>query len=223
VGAEAAVTLQAIETRYHGCRFRSRLEARWAVFLDAAAVSWEYEAEGFHLDETYYLARPDGIYYLPDFWLPKSRQFLEVKPKLSGRERVKVSYNLIPALLSLASASGSDVFLIEGSPRQEDELLEDVFNSPKITCFSRGKNIRGARLFECPYCGRVSFRKIEGSMWKMWCECRGGPNNAFEDETYDPYTFSPRIKHAMQQAQWARFEHGEDGKPEPFPRLTPRR
>lgn len=27
-------TIRAIETRYAGCRFRSRLEARWAVFFD---------------------------------------------------------------------------------------------------------------------------------------------------------------------------------------------
>lgn len=30
------MTITAIETRYAGCHFRSRLEARWAVFFDAA-------------------------------------------------------------------------------------------------------------------------------------------------------------------------------------------
>jgi hypothetical protein len=29
------MTIQAIETVYRGHRFRSRLEARWAVFFDA--------------------------------------------------------------------------------------------------------------------------------------------------------------------------------------------
>lgn len=28
-------TIKPIETRYKGCRFRSRPEARWAVFFDA--------------------------------------------------------------------------------------------------------------------------------------------------------------------------------------------
>jgi hypothetical protein len=41
--------VKAIETRYAGCRFRSRLEARWAVFFDALGVKWEYEREGFDL------------------------------------------------------------------------------------------------------------------------------------------------------------------------------
>lgn len=54
--------IKAIQTRYKGYRFRSRLEARWAVFFDALGITWEYEKEGFDFD---------GIdYYLPDFWLP---------------------------------------------------------------------------------------------------------------------------------------------------------
>lgn len=52
-----------IETRYAGYRFRSRLEAKWAVALDAAKFEWKYEPEGF---ET-----PAGR-YLPDF-LVKTR------------------------------------------------------------------------------------------------------------------------------------------------------
>lgn len=62
--------IRAIETRYKGYRFRSRLEARWAVFFDALGFRWEYEAEGFAL--------PSGP-YLPDFWLPDLRTFAEVK------------------------------------------------------------------------------------------------------------------------------------------------
>jgi hypothetical protein len=72
VTAEPVVA--AIETRYAGCRFRSRLEARWAVVLDAAGFRWEYEPEGF---ET-----PYG-HYLPDFRIhisPTEMWWLEVKP-----------------------------------------------------------------------------------------------------------------------------------------------
>ncbi len=53
--------LRAIETEYKGYRFRSRLEARWAVFFDVCGVDWEYEPEGFIL--------PGGQQYLPDFLL----------------------------------------------------------------------------------------------------------------------------------------------------------
>lgn len=53
------MTIKAIETEYNGYRFRSRLEARWAVFLDILGVKYEYEPEGFDLG--------NGLYYLPDF------------------------------------------------------------------------------------------------------------------------------------------------------------
>lgn len=51
--------MKIIETKYKGYHFRSRLEARWAVFFDELGVKWEYEPEGFEL--------PNGKYYLPDF------------------------------------------------------------------------------------------------------------------------------------------------------------
>lgn len=65
--------MKAIETVYRGYRFRSRLEARWAVFFDMLDLQWTYESEGYDLD---------GIWYLPDFWLPNffNGSFLEVKP-----------------------------------------------------------------------------------------------------------------------------------------------
>ncbi|WP_186266895.1 hypothetical protein [Burkholderia gladioli] len=53
--------MKAIETQYKGYRFRSRLEARWAVFFDALGITWEYEPEGFDLGF--------GERYLPDFFL----------------------------------------------------------------------------------------------------------------------------------------------------------
>lgn len=53
-------TIKAIETVYKGYRFRSRLEARWAVFFDALGLKYKYEPEGF-MNEF-------GA-YLPDFEL----------------------------------------------------------------------------------------------------------------------------------------------------------
>lgn len=72
-----------IETYYKGYRFRSRLEARWAVFFDALGIEWEYEKEGYDLD---------GVWYLPDFWLPQVQMWAEVKPvEFSHDERMKIA------------------------------------------------------------------------------------------------------------------------------------
>lgn len=62
---------RAIVTVYKGYRFRSRLEARWAVFFDALGLPWEYEVEGFNLGS--------GVLYLPDFWMPSLDAFIEIK------------------------------------------------------------------------------------------------------------------------------------------------
>lgn len=35
--------IKAYPTKYNGVQFRSRLEARWAVFFDLAGWKWEYE------------------------------------------------------------------------------------------------------------------------------------------------------------------------------------
>lgn len=63
--------LKAIETCLAGVRFRSRLEARWAIVLECLGLEYRYEHEGFDLD---------GIRYLPDFYLPERDCWLEIKP-----------------------------------------------------------------------------------------------------------------------------------------------
>lgn len=64
------MTIKPIETVYNGYKFRSRLEARWAVFFDALRMKYDYEPEGFDMD---------GIWYLPDFWLPDQNLWVEIK------------------------------------------------------------------------------------------------------------------------------------------------
>lgn len=65
------MNIRPIETTYAGVRFRSRLEARWAVFFETLGISWQYELEGFEL--------PSGRRYLPDFFLP-CIGWMEIKP-----------------------------------------------------------------------------------------------------------------------------------------------
>lgn len=77
-------SLRAIETEYAGCRFRSRLEARWAVVFDRLRIEWQYEPEGFEKGHTSYDPetldeRREAIRYLPDFYLPELGTWVEVK------------------------------------------------------------------------------------------------------------------------------------------------
>lgn len=107
--------LKPIETKYKGYRFRSRLEARWAVFLDHLGIDWEYEHQGYEL--------PSG-YYLPDFWLPTfdySGMFLEVKPCSFSDEEKKKCYEL-------HEASGKSVWLGEGVPEGKLYYMTDYWD-----------------------------------------------------------------------------------------------
>lgn len=81
--------LNAIETEYKGYRFRSRLEARWAVAFDAMGIKYEYEPEGFVLN--------DGSKYLPDFRLLNVRHssyFNEFEPMYAEVKGVMSAYDL---------------------------------------------------------------------------------------------------------------------------------
>lgn len=95
--------MKPIETRYKGYRFRSRLEARWAVFFDTLGIAWEYEKEGYGL--------PSGP-YLPDFWLPKEKFWIEIKPEYPTSHEITL-------VSELRLASGKDCFIAIGTPNPE--------------------------------------------------------------------------------------------------------
>jgi len=100
--------LQALETPYNGYRFRSRLEARWAVFFDALALRYQYEPEGYALT--------DGRHYLPDFWLEDLQVFFEVKPTAPDEDaRAKCQ--------GLARDTHKKVLLTMGAPVEEENHL----------------------------------------------------------------------------------------------------
>lgn len=104
-----------LETSYKGYRFRSRTEARWAVFFDALGIKWGYEVEGYNLG--------DDVCYLPDFWLSAVSDwpvddhslnscFFEVKgkpPTLEERRKARL----------LAEQSGYPVIIASGVPGDE--------------------------------------------------------------------------------------------------------
>lgn len=100
--------LRSLHTRYAGCHFRSRLEARWAVFFERAGIEWEYEPQGYTVSRR--ITNPwadDTFNYLPDFWLPSAGVFVEVKGSLTDKETLKV-YDAAASL----SENGHDTLLL---------------------------------------------------------------------------------------------------------------
>lgn len=62
--------MKSIPTVYKGIEFRSRLEARYARTFDDHSIRWAYEVDAIDVG-----GRP----YLPDFWLPGTKTYVEVK------------------------------------------------------------------------------------------------------------------------------------------------
>jgi hypothetical protein len=95
--------MKAIETIYKGYRFRSRLEARWAVFFDALNWRYEYELEGFDLG---------SVWYLPDFYLSDYDLWVEIKPvpemSLSEMEKISLFAKQVDHTAVLIGTPGGD-------------------------------------------------------------------------------------------------------------------
>lgn len=100
------MTIKALPTRYREITYRSRTEARWAVFLDELRVPFSYEAEGFDLG---------GDWYLPDFWLPKPGVWFEVKGVEPNDRELRVAK-------ALSQASRCPVLIAVGAPSVRGEF-----------------------------------------------------------------------------------------------------
>lgn len=197
------MTIKAIETRYAGCRFRSRLEARWAVFFDHLGIPWEYEPQGYEL--------PSGR-YLPDFWLPTVDAagdplgtWFEVKhddaDSFDNRWSELVCEARRPLIVSFGMPR-PDGDVVWGC-RRHDGFME-VFDpvDPDLMIDEAASSWDNGRAFcICPACGRVGI-KFGG----RWERLRCGHCPDWREGAHDP-----RILDAYAAARSARFEHGERG------------
>ena len=191
-----------IETYYAGYRFRSRLEARWAIVLDACDYfQWTYEPEGYIL--------ANGEPYLPDFLVESfpgeewgSWFWLEVKPTQPTAEELQKAR-------LLAQGTGINCHLVDGMPGAAAEHvytpagLYGVYH-PRLGRRSEEDRVRELRrvadengielpapadlpAYGIPYFAIVDYDDPEGGI-------------PFEDTYY--YL-------GIQAARAARFEHGE--------------
>lgn len=110
--------VKAIETEYNGYLFRSRTEARWAVFFDYIGEPYEYEKECFQL--------PSGK-YLPDFFLPKKNLWVEIK----GKEPTEKEWK---KCVELYKATETNVLCLWGTPgKEEGKILTHEENFFEVT------------------------------------------------------------------------------------------
>lgn len=196
-------SITAIETEYRGYRFRSRLEARWAVFFDALGLQWEYEPEGFNL--------PNGTRYLPDFRVTSPQgqvTWYEIKPRNSKS---------VSKMSQLEEA-----WYTHGLESEPDQYLSFITlaGDPWDVLLDKGWLI-------CPRCGQVN----DHSFFEGWSEehsafgCNScdfnhttGPSILLQTEFHKGLTlvlntslisYRLKLKQLATTARSARFEHGE--------------
>jgi hypothetical protein len=189
--------IKAIETVYKGYRFRSRLEARWAVFFDALAVPYEYESEGFDLGRDW---------YLPDFWLPTWDTWVEIKPQDAGIKR--------PAdlLRRLGEATGKVGTLLCGPLWPRETIIMRIFDADYpdelrdlYGVVTKHRFFAGCR--KCDgYCLVVDDEEIGLYGWGDV-----GPHTCRDHDSWPVLseTASDRVYAAYLAARQARFEHDE--------------
>ena len=181
--------IKPIETHYAGCRFRSRLEARWAVVFETLGLKWEYEPEGYVVDE---------VPYLPDFWIPEWNTFIEIKPYLDD------DFIGMWGLWEQFNRSIGRLIVVFGGPSlHRPYVVRYPLRYQHAFCWS------GHWIFSG--CDRGY---VVGSMdeWTETLDPQGSCNN--QPNYDDPYRwdgYGAKMREAIECGIRARFEHGESG------------
>ena len=177
--------IKPIETFYAGSRFRSRLEARWAVFFNWLKIQYLYEPEGFMLE--------DGTMYLPDFYLPDQDTFFEVKGVMRDADNHKIQ--------QFREDSGKPVVV------GYDDMRFDATDRWEHSYEFAGRD--SSVLARCKECGKPYFMGINGSFRCRCCGAYAGDGHfdilGWGNGQSESWDFAI----ASHKATQARFEHGE--------------
>jgi len=126
------MSVKSIETSIFGVDFRSRLEARWAIFFDTIGIQWQYEPEKIQLRDKV---------AIPDFWLKSLSAWFEVKPTQGISRRA----TMWPDAKGVVEKTGWPYLMAEGEPGRC--LLSLVAN------VGTGERMLGPALFcNCCWC-----------------------------------------------------------------------
>jgi hypothetical protein len=145
--------IKAKPTKYKNTLFRSRLEAKWAIFFDELGIKWKYEPEFDYVEFGGFL-----IPYKPDFYLPDYDLWIEVKAK-SIRQ---LSDGEIRKIVGWAKTN-LEILVLSGEPRipHEDTKAhyQYIYNPKKKKIYGPVGNMWWC---ECPECGKIDFRPYGG-------------------------------------------------------------
>lgn len=194
--------IRAIETSYAGCRFRSRLEARWAVFFDHLGITWEYEPQGFLIDNW----DGDPWQYLPDFYLPRDDTYVEVK----GTAPDKHYLEMLSMGIDYSGPLARGLLLL--GPIPDVTNLSTVLHS-HVAWYKGVQHERvmftrtGIQPYRGPNWQWIGGENVSGPDWPQSASWDAHPIPVVRGEFQLPHA----VRGAYNAARSARFEHGETG------------
>ena len=181
--------IKPIETYYKEHKFRSKLEAQWAVFFDTLGIKWYYEPEGYRLS--------DGTMYLPDFYLPQMDTFFEVKGVMNDKDMHKIEQFIKDANKPVAI----------GYPNMEFQACADWWGGSYTL-----EDKDHSALAKCLICGGMWYMGISGSYTCRCCGAYDGDSHFVTMANGADYWcgyVEDDYRQARVNALRARFDHGQ--------------
>lgn len=149
-------------TQYRGVPMRSKLEVRWAQFFDLHKINWCYEPGRYTFT--------DGYQYVPDFLLPDTNQFFEVKGVMTQIDLHKIEQLVL---------------------KTKQQVVIGYSNGLFEMCFIRGDRVvqtAEACVIKCLQCNKTQFATV------LQCECAycGDEDAGFEILYKNPQALARR-------------------------------
>jgi hypothetical protein len=177
------------KTTYQGIEFRSRSEARWAIFFNCMGIIWYYEPKKYKFK--------DGTVYIPDFYCKNwmGGAWFEVKPNRPPLEIEKHKAEL------LSNETKKDVYILNGDPyyqyykllfyTSESERVDNILDWCSVMfCGGNNNNLHVNGRYVDPF---------DLEMYQMW--------NDYEDILNNPKKyFFERYVNAVEYSINYKFE-----------------
>ena len=204
------MTIKSIETKYNGYNFRSRLEARWAVFFNSLGIEFRYEHEGY---------KNEKDFYLPDFEIKLSlspriyfKYYVEVK---GDKDWIKNNYDYLEQLHDFGGILPNFKDCAKNEPFQHSLIIlgdvpylkHGIIYFP-IICHNKGISIKwvsfdGQFISKCNFTDEKFIKNIDSY------SLSSKEAHDFQIKTLETTYANPDLAKSLEKARSARFEHGE--------------
>ncbi len=193
--------MKAIPTIYKGIEYRSRLEARWAVFFERIGLDAQYEP--FEIEN-------NGLTYTPDFLAMNGfngkNPIIEIKPR-------EISQQYLDYLLKIRDPKKSVFLVFVGNPLVGNIEIDDDLNIVGVvrdciwqpdgyyihTVNSNGilNNVaaKGFWLNTCSVCGQMNINHRKVDYMPTCINCNGRIDiRKYKEENANEYRFDLKLQ-----------------------------